>query len=248
MKIKLYTMFAALMFCCDLTFGQDSTAEPAAPASGLSYKVGADLVSSYIFRGTVGSPEPGIQPTMALVFKGLEAGVWGSTDITGAYKELDPYVSFTTKYLKFTFTDYCWNFSGSRYFNYKRIETSHILEGSVGITLPSVPLTVTANTMFYGADMKWDKESESFSTKQNYSTYIEMTYTTGVVTLLAGVTPSNGYYGAGYGKVDGFAVCNLGISAVKTIVITPTFQIPLKGAVIVNPQAEAIHFVIGITL
>jgi hypothetical protein len=63
-----------------------------------------------------------------------------------------------------------------------------------------------------------------------------------------GVTPANGYYGAGYGKIDGFAVCNLGLSSVRNIKISPDFVLPLKGSIFVNPQAESIHFVIGITL
>jgi hypothetical protein len=186
---------------------------------------------------------------MALVYKGFEAGVWGSTDFFGSYKEVDPYLSLSTKYLKFTFTDYCWTFNQTSYFNYKNDETNHVLEGTIGFAIPeSLPLSLSVSTMFYGADKKWDKEAEAFSSDQNYSTYIELAYLAGSTTFVLGMTPSNGYYGAGYGKVDGFAVCNLGISSVRNIKITPSFELPLKGAIYVNPQAESIHFVIGLTL
>jgi hypothetical protein len=109
-------------------------------------------------------------------------------------------------------------------------------------------VSIALNTMFYGADKKWDKPSESFSTKQNYSTYIELGYAFGKSGFFMGMTPSNGYYGAGYGKVAGFSVCNLGFASTRTIKITPDFELPLKGIIYVNPQAKSIHFVIGLTL
>jgi hypothetical protein len=213
------------------------------------YKLSADIVSSYIWRGTVGSTAPNIQPTLAFTAAGFEAGVWGSTDFTGSYKEIDPYVSYTLKFIKFTVTDYYWIWDETSYFNYKNSETNHILEGSVGFALPEgPPLSISINTMFYGADKKWDKDTGSFSSQQNYSTYIEMNYTVGPATFILGMTPFNGYYGAGYGKVDGFAICNVGVSAVRDIKITPSFSMPLRGSLIVNPQSESIYFVVGITL
>ncbi len=102
--------------------------------------------------------------------------------------------------------------------------------------------------MIYGDDKKWDNNTEEFSTKQNYSTYIELGWAFKSCNIFLGVTPSNGYYGAGYGKVNGFAVCNLGLSSVRNIKISPEFIIPLKGTVYINPQAESIDFVLGITL
>ena len=91
-------------------------AEPTSP-----FKVTADLVSTYIWRGTVGSNTPNFQPTFAYVNGGFEIGAWGSTDFIGYYKEVDLYAAYTAGALKFTLPDYNWNFS-NKYFNYKSKE------------------------------------------------------------------------------------------------------------------------------
>ena len=218
--------------------------------SKVSFKVTTDLVSSYIWRGTIGSKNPNFQPTLAVVAGDLEIGVWGSSDFMGTYKEVDPYISYTIKSLiKITATDYDWNFidptgKSIPYFDYKNKTTGHIFEGSLAfLGTEKFPLSVSLNTMFYGADKK-----ATDITKQNYSTYVELGYAFKKFSVFAGVTPWNGYYGSGYGVIDGFAVCNLGVSSQRTIKVSKDFELPIKGSVIVNPQAQNIHFVIGITL
>jgi hypothetical protein len=215
----------------------------------IDFKITTDVVSQYIWRGTVASLNPNIQPTIALVAGNLEAGVWGSTDFLASYKELDPYIAYTVKSFKIAVTDYDWSFSNSSYFNYKNSSTDHIVEVSLTfLGTTKLPLNVTLNTMAYGADKRWNKITDSFSDKQNYSTYLELSWSFQPCTIYVGMTPHNGYYGAGYGKVDGFAICNLGISSTRSIKITPDFSLPLKGSFYVNPQAESAHLVIGITL
>lgn len=242
MKTKILSAVILLLFC-SLTLSGQTDSVPKA-----KFKVTADLVSAYIWRGTVGSSDPSFQPTFAIVSGGLEAGVWGSTNLKGTYKELDPYIFYTTKYIKFGVTDYNWTFSRS-YFDYKKSTTDHIIEGTIGFTgTEGLPLSITVNTMLYGADKKYDFDAGSFTSKQNYSTYIEMGYSFGSSYALIAFTPANGYYGAGYGNIKGFAVCNMGLSSARNIKVTPTFEIPLKASVFVNPQAESIHFVIGLTL
>ncbi len=245
MKTKIIVISIALFIFSSMAFSQskDSTAAPKT-----SFKVTTDIVSSYIWRGTVGNVNPNIQPTLALVAGGLEVGVWGSTDILGAYKEVDPYVAYTLKAFKITLTDYNWTFK-NRYFNYKKDVTDHIFEGSLAfLGTEKLPLSISLNTMFYGADKKWDKDSLKFTTKQNFSTYIELGYTFKQFSVLVGVTPTDGYYGDGYGKTDGFSVCNIGVSSSRNIKFSKDFEMPIKAALFVNPQAEAIHFVIGVTL
>ena len=224
-------------------------------SSKVTFKVTTDLISSYIWRGVLSSYNPNFQPTLAIVVGGLEVGVWGSSDFSAKYKEVDPYIAYTIKNLiKITATDYDWNLIGvnntDAYFIYKNSTTGHIFEGSIAyLGTEKFPFSVSINTMLYGADKKYDKTlGYQDVTKQNYSTYIELGYAFKKFSILAGLTPWNGYYGAGYGKIDGFAVCNLGISSQRTIKVSKDFEIPLKGSLIVNPQAQNIHFVIGITL
>jgi hypothetical protein len=228
------------------------TEEPASP-----YKVTADLVNQYIWRGSLAtaSPTPNLQPTLAFIKSKFEIGVWGSTDFAGTYKELDPYVSYTTRHIKLVFTDYNWNFDQADYFNYKNSETGHRFEGTFGYTGPeSFPLSFTWNTMFYGLDKKADD-----STRQAYSTYIELGYTKGVAGFFIGITPWESYYN-NYGATvfdstttkKTFSIVNIGASVSRQLKISEAYSMPLKATLIINPSAsysrkDFVHVVFGIT-
>ena len=228
------------------------TGEPASP-----FKITADLVSHYVWRGSMatGSPTPNFQPTLAFTKGKFEIGVWGSTDFVGSYKEVDPYVSVTAGQIKLGVTDYNWNFDRANYFNYKNSETGHRFEGSIGfVGSENIPFSLTWNTMFYGLD----KKSED-STKQAYSTYIELGYSRGSASFFLGFTPWAGYYNnygvtafdPGSGKKS-FSIVNIGVSVTKALKINDNFSLPLKSTLIINPSAtyfrsDYIHLVFGIT-
>lgn len=222
------------------------------------FKVSADLVSAYVWRGSLStsSPTPNIQPTLAFTQGNLEIGVWGTTDFAGSYKELDTYLSYTAGQFKFTFTDYNWNFDKADYFDYSNSETGHRLEGSIGYAgSEKLPISVTWNTMFYG----FDKQADD-TTKQAFSTYIELGYTRGIATVFFGFTPWTGLYN-NYGVTafdpeagkKSFSIVNIGISATKAVKITDSFSLPVKATLIVNPSAtysrgDYVSLVIGITI
>ena len=222
-----------------------------------SFKVTADLVSHYVWRGSMatGSPTPNFQPTLAFIKGNFEIGVWGSTDFVGSYKEVDPYVSVTASHLKLGITDYNWNFDKSNYFNYKNNVTGHRFEGTIGFTgTETLPLSISWNTMVYGFDKKL-----SDSTKQAFSTYIELGYSKGVASFFFGFTPWAGYYNnygvtafdPGSGKKS-FSIVNIGASVTKALKINETFSLPLKATLVINPSAtysrtDYIHLIFGIT-
>jgi hypothetical protein len=221
------------------------------------FKATADLVSQYVWRGSLApsSPTPNFQPTLALTKGKFEIGVWGSTDFTGSYKELDPYLFFTPGHFKLGVTDYNWNFSKANYFNYKNSITGHRIEGTIGFSgTEKIPVSVTWNTMFYGFD-----KSPGDSTRQAFSTYIELAYSKGPVSLFIGFTPWPGYYN-NYGVTafdsesgkKSFSVVNVGASVSKSLKITETFSLPLKATLVINPSAtysrnDYIHLIFGIT-
>ena len=226
-------------------------------AQTFPFKLTADLVSNYVWRGSMatGSPTPNLQPTLAYTKGNFEIGVWGSTDFIGDYKEVDPYISLTLGQFKLAVTDYNWNFDKADYFNYKNNETGHRFEGTVGFTRPEAfPVSVTWNTMFYGLDKKSDD-----STKQAYSTYIELGYSKGAASFFFGFTPWAGFYN-NYGVTTfnpgankkTFSVVNIGASVTKALKITETYSLPLKATLVINPAAtysrnDYIHLVFGIT-
>lgn len=242
----LHKLFLGIIGCSMISF----SAKAQEVVSPSPFKVTADIVSSYVWRGVLSTATstPNIQPTIAFVKGNLEVGAWGSSDFNGSYKEVDLYASYTVKQLKFTVTDYDWNFK-TRYFDYKKKETDHIFEGSVAYSGPeSFPISIAANVMFAGADKKYDTNLNAINPdKQAYSTYIEFGYAFKNFSPFLGITPSDGYYGDGYGKVKGFGVVNLGITSTKTLKITDSFSLPLKATLGFNPQKEDVYLVFGIT-
>jgi hypothetical protein len=210
------------------------------------FKVTAELVSNYVWRGSMatGSPTPNFQPTLAYTSKMFEIGVWGSTDFAGSYKEVDPYVAITAGLIKVTFTDYNWNLKDAPYFNYHSNQTGHRFEGSVGYTGPaSFPLSVSWNTMFYGLDKKPEDG------KQAYSTYIELGYAYGPASFFFGLSPWGSLYTAYRNELE---VVNIGVTLTKALKITKDYSLPLRGTLVVNPsggynRADYVHLIFGIT-
>ncbi|HRY31998.1 MAG TPA: hypothetical protein P5531_03420 [Bacteroidales bacterium] len=219
--------------------------------------IGADIVSNYVWRGVPGYAPlqgqnllaPSIQPTLAWTYGNLEIGAWGSGDFTGTYKEVDLYAGYTFKSLTLTFTDYYWNLDwlNNNYFDYDDETTSHIFEGSLEFAPENLPFSVLLASMFYGADKKAEDPA-----KANMSTYVELIYRLPAgddeLELSLGMTPSDGFYGDGYGGREGFAVVNAGISGKRSFKINDKLELPLKAALITNPQQEKIYLTFTLSL
>jgi hypothetical protein len=70
------------------------------------------------------------------------------------------------------------------------------------------------------------------------------------------ISPVSFFIGAGDGWYtsdpetgdDGFAVCNLGLGITKNIKITDSFNIPVSGQLIYNPDKEQMFLVAGFSL
>lgn len=252
-KITKFLFFLILFVSAETASAQEK--------SNFSLKASAELVSSYIWRGSpaysfnAGQPflAPNLQPTLGFVFGDLEFGAWGSTDFSGSYQEMDLYATYSIKGITATFTDYYWdaNWAEKPYFRYKNETTGHIFEGSLGYTFPKFPLKISVATMFYGADKKPLESEEDQTPKNNYSTYIELGYAFKVneynFDAFAGMTPSDGYYGDGYGNVTGFGVVNLGLTGYKKLKFTDSFETTLRSSLIFNPQQEKAYMVVGVS-
>jgi hypothetical protein len=227
----------------------------------IKVNVGTDLVSNYIWRGvpslsadSVGNSQlsPNFEPGLSVVIGGLTIGAWGSYDFLGKYHETDLYASYAFGPVAVTLTDYYWTY-GSKYFNYKSDETAHILEGAVAfLGTEKLPLTLSVATFLYGADKKYLTDpKETDLKKQNFSTYIEAGYSFGLgsskLNPFIGITPTDGYYGDGYGNVDGFQVVNIGATASKSMEFSEKVSIPVKLSLIYNPVMEKSFLVVGLT-
>lgn len=216
--------------------------------SGVDVKVGADFVSSYIWRGTYNAGAS-MQPTLGFSVAGFSLTAWGSTDFrSGAegYKEIDFTAAYTVKGFTVAVTDYSWGKEGYKYFNWQSHETNHYIEGSLTYVLPveKFPLSISWNTMFFGADKKADG-------KTNYSTYVELAYPFSVnrlgidFTAAVGFTPwaAESLYGT-----KGFDICNVSIGAAKSIRFSEKFAMPVFTKLIFNPARNGVYFVVGLTI
>ena len=209
------------------------------------FATGADIVSSYVWRGvpqegTKGVPN--IQPYVSYTIGGLTVGSWASSSFLGNVKEVDLYATYAfSSALALTITDYNWGFASPKgYFDYSAT-TDHIYEATLAYTgSEKFPISASINTMFAGADKK-----PSDATKAALSTYIELGYqVTPLVKVFAGgvLGESNAYATTGAG------LTNVGIKVSKSITITDKFSLPVYGILGANPSTGGAFFVAGITL
>lgn len=217
------------------------TVSTSAQESKGNFNIGADVVSSYVWRGVnQGSNQPNIQPTVSYSYNKLTIGAWGSGNFAGSLKEFDLYATYAlTDLFSITVTDYNWIFSKS-YFDYANDKTDHLYEGSLAYAgVESFPLSASVNTMFYGADKKSDG-------KNAYSTYLELGYpvcTNAKLSVGASMFDSPGVYAN-----TGFSLTNISLKVTKEIPLSDKFSLPIYGIAGFNPNAESAFLVAGITL
>ena len=194
----------------------------ASSAKAQEFKASADVVSSYVWRGTFQSGVA-VQPTFDFTTGGFSIGAWGSTalsELSGSLmQEADLYAKYTFGFgLSAGLTDYY--YSGNHYF----AGASHVLEANLGYSLGNLSL------------------SGNYLLNANNDLYFEAGYAFDKVSVFVGA--GNEVY-----STDGkFALLNIGASTTKEIKITDTFSIPLKASVILNPKSEQFFLVAGITL
>ena len=214
----------------------------------VSVSVGAEIVSSYVWRGTY-QTGASIQPYLSVDAFGFSLGAWGSTPFAGladASKEFDLSLFYGYRGLSVGLTDYWWTGEGNAYFSAWKEETAltgncHYLEGSVSYAFEeslSFPLSVGWNTIFY---CPFDKTSEG---KQRFSSYFDVTYGFSVkqINCSAGIgfSPWTGIYG------DNFQVMDVTLKAARTVSFGNAFETELSVAAIFAPANDDAFLVFGI--
>lgn len=192
------------------------------------FKASADLVSSYVWRGTKFS-DVSIQPTLDFTTGGFSVGAWGSAGFDG-FLEADLYAKYAFGFgLTVGVTDYY--YPGTSYFDFSKASGGHGLEVNLGYTTGGLSLGANyiLNQAGGAATAGGDK-------------YFEVGYAFEKFSIFAGA-------GDGWHTPDAkFAICNVGISTTKTIKITDSFSLPLKATAVLNPKTEQFFLVAGITL
>lgn len=206
--------------------------------------VGADIVSSYIWRGQdLGNVS--IQPSLNVVYGGLSLGAWGSVGIDSQdTKEFDFTLAYTTGGLTLGVTDYWFTSKASpaQYFHYGAHNTAHVYEANIGYNFG--PLAVNWYTNFAGNDGVKANGDRAYSSFINLSAPFKL----GGLDWSAeiGATPwETNFYNGG---ANGFEVSNIGIGATKEVKITESFSVPAYAKITFNPATEGAYFVFGIKL
>ncbi len=220
-----------------LTFAVALFAGFGGTAQAEGFKIGADAVTSYVWRGIELGDSPAIQPALSYTFagSGIIVGAWGSyavidntKDIAGnkyRYKEVDLYATVPVGPFSLTATDYfvpagdnnkSFDFSG---------DGPNVVELSVGYAQDNLSLLAAINvagndTSLGYKNAKYFEAGYKFYNKDGYSAK-------GVVGL-----GNEDYYGAAKG--DNIALVNTGISVSKD---------RYTASYVYNPNTEVSHLV-----
>jgi hypothetical protein len=183
---------------------------------------GADIVSSYVWRGWEADGTASVQPYVAhSIGENIEVGVWSSYSLAEGGVELDPYVSANIGPVSVTATNYTY-FQGSDFgpFDFESGDASLTgLEISGSTQLG--PVSLLAGYFLDGEDM-----------------YIEAGFNLAGLDLAVGMG-DNGYNS----EDDGMALVNVSIAYEKSIGSLPAF-----GQLVYNPEQDAMFVVFGISL
>ena len=197
------------------------------PNISYSQDFGADLVSSYVWRGAQFGSGAHIQPYMDLGSGNLTGGVWGSfpTSAKGGGNELDLWVSYDFGPLALTVTNYTFPGEGGVYADGEGLFNGDYTE-------------LAASTSIMGVDL-----SAGYFTEVE-ALYVELGFSTGAVDIAFGYgdDQADGFYAGG-----GSGLVNMSFSGSKDIQISDNYALPVFGSLIINPEAETAFLVFGIS-
>jgi hypothetical protein len=225
-EIRISLVLLALLTFCIPLYSQDDEAGP--------FTTGADFYSSFIWRGTKNGSGPAIQPVLEYTSGSFTTGAWGSFDFR-SYQEVDLYLSFSLPSgFSLGITDYYT--PDLKYFDYSRASGSHAFELTLGYSKNNLDLE--ANYIL--------NEAGGIGSIGN-DLYFQAEYSFRFFSLFAGA--GNGWltYDPETGTSN-FNICNSGIEVSRIIKITETFQVPVLGQIIFNPDREQLFVVVGFTL
>lgn len=230
MEARIFTRFAFPV----LMIALHCVALSAQEKDGESFTAGADFCSSFIWRGSQLGSGPHIQPSIEYNKGSFTCGAWGSFDFRG-YQETDLYLSFSFS-SGFTagITDYY--LPDLRYFDYSKNSGSHAFELNFGYSADN--LNISANYIL--------NEAGGVGSAGN-DLYFEAGYAFERFSVFAGA--GNGWHT--YDPETGtnnFNICNTGIEVSRIIRVTESFEIPVRGQLVFNPDKERLFLVISFTL
>ncbi len=211
------TLFAIFITGTQL-YAQESNSSP--------WSAGADLLSSYIWRGTRQGSGPHIQPAIEYSRGSFTVGAWGTFDLHG-YEEVDLWFAFDLPGgFAIGIQDYY--LPELPYFDYSAADGAHAFE--VNLDWESENGWLSANYIINEAG-----GAGSYGNDLYFEAGLSFEY----FSLFLGA--GNGWH-TGNGR---FNVCNLGLEVTEGIEVTDRFTVPVTGQLIFNPDREQLLLAAG---
>jgi hypothetical protein len=204
------------------------------------FSLGADVVSSYVWRGSKVGTGPNVQPWLKFSTGGFTLGAWGSTSFhfDTDVAEMDLYTSYAFGFgLTVGLTDYY--YQSTPYFQYQGDTASHAFEINAAYTIKN--LSLSGNYIINDASKGGPANKPGGG-----DMYFEAAYAFKNFGVFLGA--GNGWHTTYKDNGDDiFAVCNIGLKAAKELKITDKFSLPVTGALSLNPNKEQLNLVIGVS-
>lgn len=229
----------ALVAAPSAAFAQSEEAASEEKESLWSFSAGADLVSSYMWRGQeiCGAS---FQPSLGVACGPVSLSAWGSTNFDGDNKEVDLVLAFEKGGFSAMFTDYFFPGNG-KFFTYEKGETCHQLELGVAYDFSAntkLPLSVGVYTMLAGDDLDANGD-------YNHSTYLELAYGFSVKDVDVEVATGFASGESVYQDNESFNMVNLSVKGSYEIEFNEKFSLPVFAQLVLNPNKEDINLVFG---
>ncbi len=246
MKKPTTTLIAIAGLAAGILFPTFRAAARDPQANKLEVNVGADIVSGYVWRGVYQEGSGvSVQPSLGIEYKGFSIGAWGSTSLSGGFKELDLSVGYEIAGFTIQATDYWWAGQGASFYNH--YFDSHLIEGALGYHFgEKVPLSLEWHTFFAG---NLDKDAAG---KRKYSSYVQIGYDFEIkgieFTAAVGAAPWNApAWLTPHGDKKGFQISDISLTASKKIRITDHYSLPVFVQAVASPATDDANLIFGIS-
>jgi len=221
----------------------------------VSINSGVDFYNRYVWRGLDIANTPSIQPTLSVGYGGFEFGAWGAYTLSNESSdsdEIDFWLGYTLELengVAFTLlaTDFYYPNAGIDFFNFNNHDAviddtipdpgAHIIELGLSITGPeSFPVTVSGYVNIHN-----DAGNNAYF-QIDYPVIVGETELGLFCGFAAGSEDNPDYYGA-----EDFSAINVGVSVSREIKVSESFSLPLIVSLILNPEAEISHILVGMS-
>ncbi len=241
LKHAFFLFFLLVFFTTIKCLGQNDTTT-SKKKNVLKTEFSTEFNSAYVWRGMYNNQKPNIQPSFSVEYRDFAFGVFGSNNLDNTYREFDYFFSYSFSNFVVTLNDYFCDFSRN-YGDYGQ-NSPHLIDLTLEYETGEVhQFAALASCLVYGDD-KWLNYNVSLKKTQNYSTYIQTSYTYNCkeksYTFLVGGTTHNGLYS------NNLNITNIGFEFEKKNSLTSTVDYSPKFGLWVNPYNNQLLFSCGV--